>query len=105
MRVFKLPDLGEGIHEGEIIEVQVAPGEDITEGQPILTVETDKAAVEIPSPFTGTVTAIRAAGGRGETAGQARGPGAAGSVTVGASFHCPADGTFLEADSPCQPYG
>lgn len=58
MRVFKLPDLGEGIHEGEIIEIQVAPGEDITEGQPILTVETDKAAVEIPSPFTGTVTAI-----------------------------------------------
>lgn len=58
MNVFKLPDLGEGIHEGEIIEVQVSLGENITEGQPILTVETDKAAVEIPSPFTGSVTAI-----------------------------------------------
>ncbi|NOQ47423.1 MAG: 2-oxo acid dehydrogenase subunit E2 [Desulfobulbaceae bacterium] len=58
MRVFKLPDLGEGIHEGEIIEVQVSSGEKVTEGQPILVVETDKAAVEIPSPFTGRVTAI-----------------------------------------------
>lgn len=58
MSVFKLPDLGEGIHEGEIIEVQVSLGDTITEDQPILIVETDKAAVEIPSPFTGTVTAI-----------------------------------------------
>ncbi len=58
MSVFKLPDLGEGIHEGEIIEVQVSLGDTITEDQPILIVETDKAAVEIPSPFAGTVTAI-----------------------------------------------
>lgn len=58
MRVFKLPDLGEGIHEGEIIEVQVALGDSIIEGQPILIVETDKAAVEIPSPFTGRIVAI-----------------------------------------------
>ncbi|CAB5122261.1 Dihydrolipoamide acetyltransferase component of pyruvate dehydrogenase complex (EC [Olavius algarvensis associated proteobacterium Delta 3] len=58
-REFKLPDLGEGIHEGEIIAVLVAVGQDVREGEPILEIETDKAAVEIPSPFTGTVEEIR----------------------------------------------
>lgn len=57
-RTFKLPDLGEGIHEGEIIEVLVSVGDKIEEGDDILVVETDKAAVEIPSPYTGEVTGI-----------------------------------------------
>ncbi|MFQ5485538.1 MAG: dihydrolipoamide acetyltransferase family protein [Desulfobacterales bacterium] len=57
-RPFKLPDLGEGIHEGEIIAVIVSAGDKVTEGDPILEVETDKAAVEIPSPFTGKVDSI-----------------------------------------------
>jgi pyruvate dehydrogenase E2 component (dihydrolipoamide acetyltransferase) len=56
---FKLPDLGEGIHEGEIVKVLVQVGEEIKEDQPILEVETDKATVEIPSPFSGPVTDIR----------------------------------------------
>jgi len=55
---FKLPDLGEGIHEGEVISVIVSVGDSVKEGDPILEVETDKAAVEIPSPFTATVTEI-----------------------------------------------
>ncbi len=56
---FKLPDLGEGIHEGEVLAVRVSVGDAVVEGDTILEVETDKAAVEIPSPVTGTVVEIR----------------------------------------------
>jgi pyruvate dehydrogenase E2 component (dihydrolipoamide acetyltransferase) len=58
-RTFKLPDLGEGIHEGEVLAVLVTVGDTVREGDPILEVETDKAAVEIPSPVDGTVAEIR----------------------------------------------
>ena len=57
-RSFKLPDLGEGIHEGEVLAVLVSVGDEVKEGGPILEVETDKAAVEIPSPYTGVVEDI-----------------------------------------------
>jgi len=57
-RSFKLPDLGEGIHEGEVLAVPVEVGQEVKEGDIILEVETDKAAVEIPSPFTGKVQEI-----------------------------------------------
>ncbi len=56
---FKLPDLGEGIHEGEIIEVLVHVGDKVEDGQTVLIVETDKATAEVPSPVTGTVKEIR----------------------------------------------
>jgi len=56
---FKLPDLGEGIHEGEIIEVLVHVGDRVEDGQTVLIVETDKATAEVPSPVTGTVKEIR----------------------------------------------
>ncbi len=55
---FYLPDLGEGIHEAEILSVPVEPRQQIHEGDVILEVETDKAAVEIPSPVTGTIEKI-----------------------------------------------
>ena len=55
---FKLPDLGEGVHEGQILAVHVVEGQSISEDEPLLEVETDKAAVEIPSPCSGTVTAV-----------------------------------------------
>ena len=55
---FKLPDLGEGIHEGEVLAVMVSVGDSVKEGDPIFEVETDKAAVEIPSPFTAAVAEI-----------------------------------------------
>ena len=57
-RSFKLPDLGEGIHEGEVLAVIVSIGDEVKEGDPILEVETDKAAVEIPSPYTAVVKDI-----------------------------------------------
>ena len=57
-RSFKLPDLGEGVHEGEVLAVHVSVGQEVKEGDLILEVETDKAAVEIPSPFTGTVSEV-----------------------------------------------
>jgi pyruvate dehydrogenase E2 component (dihydrolipoamide acetyltransferase) len=55
---FKLPDLGEGIHEAEIIKVLVKEGQAVKEDQPILEVETDKAMVEIPSPVAGNIDKI-----------------------------------------------
>jgi len=57
-RSFRLPDLGEGIHEGEVLALLVSVGDEVKEGDPIMEVETDKAAVEIPSPYTGTVKEI-----------------------------------------------
>ena len=57
-RAFKLPDLGEGIHEGEVIAIHVVKGDKIAEGDVILEIETDKATVEIPSPFNGNVMEI-----------------------------------------------
>lgn len=55
---FKLPDLGEGLTEGEILRWLVEPGEEITLNQPIVEVETAKAAVEVPSPYAGVVSEI-----------------------------------------------
>jgi pyruvate dehydrogenase E2 component (dihydrolipoamide acetyltransferase) len=55
---FRLPDLGEGIHEAEIVDVCVAAGDSVQEGDIILHVETDKATVEVPSPCTGLVAEI-----------------------------------------------
>ena len=61
---FKLPDLGEGIHEGEILKWHVAAGDTIREDDPLVDIETDKAAVTIPSPKSGRV--VRVEGQRGD---------------------------------------
>lgn len=55
MSVFKLPDLGEGLQEAEIREWLVAAGEQVRVDQPLVSVETAKAIVEVPSPLAGTV--------------------------------------------------
>ena len=55
---FKLPDLGEGIHEAEVFKVHVESGKQVNEDETLLEVETDKAAVEIPSPYTDVVTSV-----------------------------------------------
>jgi 2-oxoisovalerate dehydrogenase E2 component (dihydrolipoyl transacylase) len=65
MKQFNLPDLGEGLTEGEILKWLVAPGDEVKLNQPIVEVETAKAAVEIPSPYAGVVTDLHH--GEGDT--------------------------------------
>jgi pyruvate dehydrogenase E2 component (dihydrolipoamide acetyltransferase) len=60
MTVFKLPDLGEGLSEAEIVRWHVQPGDHIAVDAPMLSVETAKAVVEVPSPISGTVVALHA---------------------------------------------
>lgn len=55
---FKFPDVGEGIHEGEIVRWRVKVGDTVKEDQPLVEVETAKAIVELPSPKAGTVLAV-----------------------------------------------
>ena len=55
---FKLPDLGEGLTEGEVARWLVAEGQEIAEDDPLVEIATDKTTVEIPSPAAGTVTKI-----------------------------------------------
>jgi pyruvate dehydrogenase E2 component (dihydrolipoamide acetyltransferase) len=55
---FKLPDLGEGLTEGEIARWLVSEGQEIAEDDPLVEIQTDKTTVEIPSPAAGTVTSI-----------------------------------------------
>ncbi|GGN10081.1 2-oxo acid dehydrogenase subunit E2 [Halarchaeum nitratireducens] len=59
-RSFELPDLGEGIAEGELVAWAVAPGDHVEQDQVIAEVETDKALVEVPSPYDGTVIELHA---------------------------------------------
>lgn len=60
---FRLPDLGEGIAEGEVIKWLVKEGDIVEEHQPILEVETDKALVQVPSPEAGKIVSINARAG------------------------------------------
>jgi pyruvate dehydrogenase E2 component (dihydrolipoamide acetyltransferase) len=61
---FRLPDLGEGLTEGEVARWLVAEGERVEEDQPLVEVQTDKTTVEIPSPYAGTVLKIVVAEGQ-----------------------------------------
>ena len=63
VRSFLLPDLGEGLTEAEIVAWHVAPGDTVTLNQVLVEVETEKAVVELPSPFAGTVVELFAAAG------------------------------------------
>src|SRR5919107_5060511 len=58
LRQFKLPDVGEGLTEGEILQWLVSVGDTVVVNQPLCEVETAKAAVELPSPYAGTVTEL-----------------------------------------------
>ena len=61
---FRFPDVGEGIHEGEIVRWLVKEGDQVRPDQPLVEVETDKAVVEIPAPRAGTI--LHMAVGAGE---------------------------------------
>ena len=63
VREFELPDVGEGVAEGEIVGWLVEVGDAVEEDQPVAEVETDKAVVEVPSPVNGTVKEIHADAG------------------------------------------
>jgi pyruvate dehydrogenase E2 component (dihydrolipoamide acetyltransferase) len=96
---FKLPDLGEGLTEGEVARWLVAEGQEIAEDDPLVEIQTDKATVEIPSPYAGTVLKILVAegevapvgtvlvfvGGPDETVPEAASPSAGGRVATPAA--------------------
>jgi pyruvate dehydrogenase E2 component (dihydrolipoamide acetyltransferase) len=92
---FKLPDLGEGLTEGEIARWLVAEGQTIAEDDPLVEIQTDKATVEIPSPFAGTVLRILVA--EGEIA-----PVGADLVVIGAPGESASDGLPQGASAPAR---
>jgi pyruvate dehydrogenase E2 component (dihydrolipoamide acetyltransferase) len=67
---FKLPELGENIDQGDLVRLMISPGSSISEGQPVMELETDKAVVEVPSSVTGTVKDIRVKEGEKIKVGQ-----------------------------------
>jgi len=56
---FKLPELGENISEGDLVHLMISPGMRVSEGQPVMELETDKAVVEVPSSVAGIVKEVR----------------------------------------------
>src|SRR6202158_2283560 len=56
---FKLPELGENIESGDLVRLMIKPGASISEGEPVMELETDKAVVEVPSSVTGTIGEVR----------------------------------------------
>ena len=67
---FKLPDIGEGIHEGEIVKWFISEGEEIKEDDVLAEVQNDKAVVEIPSPVDGKVKKLHVEEGTVTTVGE-----------------------------------
>jgi pyruvate dehydrogenase E2 component (dihydrolipoamide acetyltransferase) len=60
---FKLPELGENIHQGDLVRLMISPGAQVSEGQPVMELETDKAVVEVPSSLTGIVKDVHVSQG------------------------------------------
>ncbi|MHC5108709.1 MAG: dihydrolipoamide acetyltransferase family protein [Planctomycetota bacterium] len=101
-REFVLPDLGEGIAEAQVIRLLVKEGEDIAEDQYLMEVETDKAAVEIPSPYAGVARNIHVKEGETINVGDVivtfdDGGGAKASTTTGTSKKSAAPEPAMEA--------
>jgi pyruvate dehydrogenase E2 component (dihydrolipoamide acetyltransferase) len=67
---FKLPELGENISQGDLVRLMVAPGAKVSEGQPVMELETDKAVVEVPSSVSGVVKEVKVKEGEKVKVGQ-----------------------------------
>src|SRR5262245_12380340 len=67
---FPLPEIGEGVYEAELVRWLVAPGDAVKRGQNLFEVMTDKATMEVPSPFVGTVRSLKAEPGQTVKVGQ-----------------------------------
>jgi 2-oxoisovalerate dehydrogenase E2 component (dihydrolipoyl transacylase) len=58
MKTFRLPDLGEGLQEAQVVEWHVRAGDDVVSDAPLVSVETDKAVTEVPAPWSGRITRL-----------------------------------------------
>jgi 2-oxoisovalerate dehydrogenase E2 component (dihydrolipoyl transacylase) len=67
---FRLPELGEGLYEAELVAWLVKPGDTVKRGQPLMEVMTDKATSEVPSPFAGAIASLQAEPGQTIKVGQ-----------------------------------
>ena len=67
---FKLPELGENITQGDLVRLMIAPGAKVSEGQPVMELETDKAVVEVPSSVSGIVKEVQVKEGEKIKVGQ-----------------------------------
>jgi len=67
---FKLPELGENISQGDLVRLMISPGTKVSEGQPVMELETDKAVVEVPSSVSGVVKEIKVKEGEKIKVGQ-----------------------------------
>jgi pyruvate dehydrogenase E2 component (dihydrolipoamide acetyltransferase) len=92
VREFELPDVGEGVAEGEIVSWLVEPGDAVEEDQPVAEVETDKAVVEVPSPVNGSVKEIYAEEGELVPVGEVI-------ITFAEEGEATGDGEQAEADT------
>jgi pyruvate dehydrogenase E2 component (dihydrolipoamide acetyltransferase) len=108
---FKLPELGENIDQGDLVRLMIKPGASITEGQPVMELETEKAVVEVPSSVTGTVKDVRVKEGEKVKVGQViftleNGTGAASAkaaaATVPAKSAQPVTAVAAPAAAPAQ---
>ncbi|MGA7513972.1 MAG: biotin/lipoyl-containing protein, partial [Candidatus Sulfotelmatobacter sp.] len=69
-REFRLQELGENISEGDLVRLMIAPGAKVSEGQPVMELETDKAVVEVPSSVSGVVKDVKVKEGEKIKVGQ-----------------------------------
>ena len=103
--IVKVPDIGEGTTEAEIVKWHVAPGQEVREEDPLVDVMTDKATVEIPAPIAGTVVAVEGAVGEKRPVGSllvTLDVAGAGNVADGKQAKTPARGAAPQHDAPAK---